>query len=502
MRSSRSLPPSTAAGEWFRRCRAPRVCAARVLAALEFAAPEFAALGFAAPGFAAPGRAVRDIAGRMCAARGFPAPKGGAPGPAMAVVWSVVARIAAVVRGAAAVYVVVQVAIWHDYYAAHPWYLAAPLAAVAWGGAAAAYLRRRRPAWPLIVLDSSFYAALAISSGICVPPDMRGVAGNWLYIVLVGQVVVTVWFAPRMLAVPLGLVPEAAYWASTAVTPPGPAQGNAPEVSGVLLLVVLIIHWAGRSMLYHRAAQADRGFAAADSEAHDQYVVLSRNIERREHERLLHDTVLNTLTAISRGSSAAMVVARCRHDIALLEHALAGPADAAEPAAPGAATLVADLETVAGEMRARGLRITLEVAGGGGPDIPPPVAGAIGGATREALANVAAHAGTGEAWVTVTLGPGQPGGGQPGGDPPGGDPPGVGAGGVQVTVRDTGTGFDPARVDPARLGLRRSITERVTDWGGRVSVRSAPGQGTVVDMSWPAALPAAGAELVAADSSW
>ena len=73
---------------------------------------------------------------------------------------------------------VVQVAIWHDYYAAHPWYLAGPLAAVAWGGAAAAYLRRRRPAWPLIVADSSFYAALAISSGMCVPPDMRGVAGK------------------------------------------------------------------------------------------------------------------------------------------------------------------------------------------------------------------------------------------------------------------------------------------------------------------------------------
>jgi signal transduction histidine kinase len=386
------------------------------------------------------------------------------------------------------------------------------LAAVAWGGAAAAYLRRRRPAWPLIVLDSSFYAALAISSGVCVPPEMRGVAGNWLYIVLVGQVVVTVWFAPRLLAVLLGLVPEAAYWASAAVTPPGPAQGDAPVVSSVLLLVVLIIHWAGRTMLYRRAAQADRGFAAGDSEAHDQYVVLSRNIERREHERLLHDTVLNTLTAISRGSSGAMVVARCRHDIALLEHALADPAGAAEPAAPGGATLVADVETVAGEMRARGLRVTLEVAGSGGPDIPPPVAGAIVYATREALANVAAHAGTGEAWVTITLDAGAPGGGPPGGGSPGADSPGgdtaggdtagVWAGGVQVSVRDAGAGFDPARVDPARLGLRRSITERVADWGGRVSVRSAPGQGTVVDMSWPAALPAAGAELVSADSSW
>jgi signal transduction histidine kinase len=398
----------------------------------------------------------------------------------MAVIWSVVARIAAVVRGAAAVYVIVAVAIWRDYYAAHPWYLAGPLAAVVWGGAAAAYLRRHRPAWPLIILDSSFYAVLAISAGICVPPDMRGVAGSWLYIVLVSQIVVTVWFAPRMLAAVLGLVPGAAYWTSAAVTPPGPAQGDAPVVSGVLLLVVLIIHWAGRSMLYRRAAQADRGFAAADSEAHDQYVVLSRNIERREHERLLHDTVLNTLTAISRGSSGATVVARCRHDIALLEHALADPAAAAEPTAPGGTTLVADVETLAREMRARGLRVTLEVAGKGGPDIPPPVAGAIVYATREALANVAAHAGTAQAWVSITLG----------------------TGGVQVTVRDAGTGFDPARVDPARLGLRRSITERITDWGGHVSVRSAPGQGTVVDMSWPGGRPAAGVELVAADSSW
>ena len=144
-------------------------------------------------------------------------------------------------------------------------------------------------------------------------------------------------------------------------------------------------------------------------------------------------------------------------------------------------------------MRARGLRVTLEVAGSGGPDIPPPVAGAIVYATREALANVAAHAGTGEAWVTITLDAGAP----------GADTPGVQAGGgVQVTVRDAGAGFDPARVDPARLGLRRSISERVADWGGRVSVRSAPGQGTVVDMSWPGALPAAGAQLVSADSSW
>ena len=133
-------------------------------------------------------------------------------------------------------------------------------------------------------------------------------------------------------------------------------------------------------------------------------------------------------------------------------------------------------------MRARGLAVHLELAGTGGPDVPAAVGTALVHATREALANVAAHAGTAEAWVTVT--------------------PGAAGRVPGVTVRDAGAGFDPARVDPARLGLRRSITERIADWGGRVSVRSAPGQGTVVQHELAHGLPAAGAELVAADSSW
>ena len=61
-----------------------------------------------------------------------------------------------------------------------------------------------------------------------------------------------------------------------------------------------------------------------------------------------------------------------------------------------------------------------------------------------------------------------------------------------MTVRDTGAGFDPGRLDPARLGVRQSITERVEDWGGSASVQSAPGEGTMVRLSWPAGRPGAG----------
>jgi signal transduction histidine kinase len=91
---------------------------------------------------------------------------------------------------------------------------------------------------------------------------------------------------------------------------------------------------------------------------------------------------------------------------------------------------------------------------------------------HEALSNVASHAGTGEAWVEVSL-PASGGRAKPLGD-------------LDVTVRDVGAGFDPARVDPARLGLRRSIIERMADWGGQASIRSAPGQGTTVSLRWTA----------------
>ncbi|MGH3408444.1 MAG: sensor histidine kinase, partial [Streptosporangiaceae bacterium] len=180
--------------------------------------------------------------------------------------------------------------------------------------------------------------------------------------------------------------------------------------------------WVGLRLMARRAVAADAALDLADREAGAEFVALTRSTERREHDRLLHDTVLNTLTALARGgdSTASEVRARGRHDVT--------------------------------------------------PEVPVPVATALAHAVREALANVASHAGTGEAWVTLRLGAAA----------------GLEPGGLEVTVRDEGGGFDPARTDPARLGVRRSIIERVADWGGTASVRSAPGRGTAVRMSWTA----------------
>ena len=205
-------------------------------------------------------------------------------------------------------------------------------------------------------------------------------------------------------------------------------------------------------------------------------------MERREHERLIHNTVLNTLTALARadGTATAEIVTRCGQDVALIEAALGGADDLAADWAGPARDLLSEVRAVADGMRDRGLTVHLAADDAAGAAVPARVILALSNAVREALSNVAEHAGTGEAWVSVRTMAAE-----------------VAAevaaagnaevpGRLQVVVRDQGTGFDLARVDRARLGLRRSITERTAECGGHASISSAPGQGTEVSLSWPA----------------
>jgi signal transduction histidine kinase len=391
---------------------------------------------------------------------------------------AVVARLAWLVRCAGLAYIVVQVAIWHSFYAEDPWRLFGPAAAAGWAAAVLFYLRQRWPGPRFACLDSAVYLALGLAAQGCVPPEIHGDAFSWLAIAMSSQVVVPAWFASSELCLPLTLTSPLAYWIGADQI--AGIGGRMVTVAAILLFTLAGAHLYARRALYRRAAAADAALDQADRDVSEQYAVLSRNVERREHERLLHDTILNTLTALARAEGAAEVMTRCRQDVALIESALTGQADQD----PGAERLYGDLaegvQAIAAEMRARGLtvHVHVDVADGGGGDgdgddgaaaipvaIPAPVATAIANAAREALSNVAAHAGTGEAWVEVSLT-------QPGR--------------LQVTVRDRGAGFDPASVDQTRLGLRRSIAERTADCGGQASIWSAPQQGTVVRLSWPA----------------
>ena len=393
-------------------------------------------------------------------------------GPAMATLRSVIAYLALLIRCAGIVYIVVQVAIWHSFYAGSSWRLVGPALAVVWSVALAAYLRRHWPSPCLACVDSAFYVALAIGAQACVPPHARDNAFSWLVISMSGQLIVPAWYAPSRLSVPLALSSPLAYWVGAVLLP----VTNARMLigSGILLLAIGFVHVGGRHLLYGRAAGADAELDRADRAAHEQYAVLCRNIERREHERLLHDTVLNTLTALARsgGDAAAEVVTRCRQDVALIEAALSADDLEADSARPSD-DLCSEVRAVVADMCARGLAVHFEAdEAGGATAVPTRVSVAISNAVREALSNVATHSGTGEAWVSVRH------------TAVAGDTESRCR--LRVVVRDRGAGFDLARVDRARLGLRRSITERVAECGGQASIRSAPGQGTEVSLCWPA----------------
>jgi signal transduction histidine kinase len=400
----------------------------------------------------------------------FTGDSGTAPvGPAMTTLRSVVARLASLTRGTGIVYVVVQIAIWHSFYAADPWRLTGPVAAAAWATVVTAYLRRRWPTPLFVCLDTAVYVALALGAQACVAPTIRGAAFSWLLISMWSQLIVPAWYAPAAFAVPLALASPLAYFVGAER-----ATGTASRTmtaAAILLVMAAGVHIYVRRQLYRRAAAADAALAEADRAAGEQFVVLSRNIERREHERLLHDTVLNTLTALARAGrdDVAEVVARCRQDVALIQRALSGPGEEEADTGRAYGDVVRGVRAVAAQASARGLQVHLDIDGGEAPAFPAPVTVAISNAVREALSNVAAHAGTGEAWVKVSL------------IAPNGTP-----GRLQVTVRDTGIGFDPVSVDQTRLGLRRSIAERMTDCGGHASVWSEPGRGAVVRLSWSA----------------
>jgi signal transduction histidine kinase len=401
----------------------------------------------------------------------------------MTVLGTIIARVVVVVRGIALAEVAVQVIIWRSFYLASPWLLCGPAAALAWGGTTMAYLRRHRPGWPFVCVDTAVYGGLALGAAWCVPTPIRGEAGSWLFILVIAQSVTPVWFAPRALKLPLAVTPGIALAAGTALAPAaGLVTASPRRASLVLVFLVVAMHGLVRRMLCARAARADGALAAAHREARDQYVILSGNVERREQDRLVHDTILNTLTAIARSGDTAAAISQCRRDIGLLQSALSD-SDTTRPGGRAGSRPLAAIEAIVTDMRAQGLAVDLEITDGaaaqGTPEpglVPGPVVAAIAHATREALANVAGHAGTGQAWVTATTAPGA----------------GAASPRIQVTVRDAGAGFDPGRVDPARLGVRRSITERVEDWGGSAAVQSAPGEGTVVRLCWPAARPGAG----------
>jgi len=192
--------------------------------------------------------------------------------------------------------------------------------------------------------------------------------------------------------------------------------------------------------------------------------------QRRQGARLLHDTVLATLTLLAHsgvGVGPDALRAQASEDARLLRQLRLGGTPM--PQSSGAYTLEAtetsDLGHTLESVKQRFDRMGLTVSwhGAGRLLLPSDVLDAFLLSLAECLENVRRHSGVADAEVTITQDETT----------------------VRAMVTDTGVGFDLDQVDSARLGLAESVIARIRDVGGRTRLFSAPGSGTTVVLEVP-----------------
>ncbi|AAT89626.1 histidine kinase [Leifsonia xyli subsp. xyli] len=191
---------------------------------------------------------------------------------------------------------------------------------------------------------------------------------------------------------------------------------------------------------------------------------------RRQGARLLHDTVLATLTLLAHSGVGVGVGAlreQAAEDAALLRQLRLGFAP--DPSRSGdyrlkpveESTLGNTLESVKQRFRRMGLEVNWH--GAGQVLLPSEVLDSFLLALGECLENVRRHSGVNEAHVTIT------------------DDETT----VRAMVTDGGKGFDVASIEESRLGFAESIVARLHDVGGNARLFSSPGSGTTVVLEVP-----------------
>jgi signal transduction histidine kinase len=199
-----------------------------------------------------------------------------------------------------------------------------------------------------------------------------------------------------------------------------------------------------------------------------------RDQEREEIAAHLHDSVLQTLALIQKqAESPREVIKLARSQERQLRTWLYGPtgygrgrataaeANEAAEAPTSYGTLHEAIAVACGEVEDT-FDVSVEQVVVG--DCPMDVRlTALVQAAREAIVNSAKHSGVGEVSVYAEIEPDT----------------------VTVFVRDRGKGFDPDQVPEDRHGLADSIRGRMDRHGGKLRLRTSPGEGTEVQLEMP-----------------
>jgi two-component system NarL family sensor kinase len=213
-----------------------------------------------------------------------------------------------------------------------------------------------------------------------------------------------------------------------------------------------------------RAHNAHRGLL--------EHAVTSSELERRRIARDLHDGVVQDLAGVVYllesverrlpeddpiAPSISRVTALVQADVRQLRKTMI---DLAPPQLTGE-NLELGVAGLAGPLTEAG--VTVSISMDDTADLPELTIQLLYRACRELLHNVFKHAAATRVTVAVT----------------------VGADKVALTVADDGTGFDEGAVDRSQhLGLLL-LAEAVTDAGGELDLRPAPGTGTTVVLTLP-----------------
>jgi signal transduction histidine kinase len=234
-------------------------------------------------------------------------------------------------------------------------------------------------------------------------------------------------------------------------------------VTGWAVCVVLGI-WTDRAI----ADATDR--IAEVGRAHEAERLASEfEAQQRQDARVLHDTVLATLSLLAHsgvGVGPSALRQQAGDDARLLRQLrLGAPLDAGSTAIFSPESDDDVLSTTFESVRQRFARMGLDVNwhGAGRLALPRETLDALLGAVGECLENVRRHSGVNEADVTVT------------------DDDHT----VRAMVTDAGTGFEPEAVDGGRLGYAESVVGRLHSVGGRARIFSSPGSGTTVMLEVP-----------------
>ncbi len=349
-----------------------------------------------------------------------------------------------------------------DDFRSTPLIVGSHLSAVVWSAVLfAVLLYRRRVSLPWVLAD----LALAAMWLLTVPQMcVASCASGWqLWVVpsAMGSIILAIVFVQLGVAAVGTLAVAGAYvfgiWehVSHAGTPAPDALGTV-AVNVFFMLGFAFVGWLCARLLRDSARKVDLATADAIDARAREATARARYDERIRQYDVLHHTVLSTLSKIARGGldhRADEVRALCARDADYLRNLMTGITDSS-------GDFVGALAGVIRDKQALGLRVHTQFHALPAM-LPPAAATMMLGAVREALTNVAKHAGVEEAWLTAV-----------------GD-----GGGVRIVVVDRGVGFDPEAV-PGGRGLVRELRHAVIETGGAVELVSSPGHGTMVEVLW------------------